>query len=255
MKKRLYNVLRKAGVINTRSDAERLIREVRVKVDGEVIRSLEFQLNPRKRLITIDDRLIRSMQKSTYIVMNKPKGYITSKIREQGRKNVMDLIKTDSLITEEIKKSISPVGRLDMDTEGLILITNDGKLAHKILQPNHEVEKTYEAMIWGILNDEEKKKLENGIIIELEENGVITKYKTLSCKIRIINKDKNSCHLEIKIREGKKRQIRRMFDKLNHTVMELRRVKIGALSLGKIELGKYRVVPKEEAYKTIKPQP
>src|SRR3989344_2955068 len=185
MKKRLYNVLRKAGVINTRSDAERLIREVRVKVDGEVIRSLEFQLNPRKRLITIDDRLIRSMQKSTYIVMNKPKGYITSKIREQGRKNVMDLIKTDSLITEEIKKSISPVGRLDMDTEGLILITNDGKLAHKILQPNHEVEKTYEAMIWGILNDEEKKKLENGIIIELEENGVITKYKTLSCKIRI----------------------------------------------------------------------
>ena len=158
-------------------------------------------------------------------MLNKPAGYVTTVRDERGRSTVMALV-------SDISERIYPVGRLDLDTEGLLLMTNDGDFAHRILHPSHEIEKTYIAWVEGQPNRGKIQRLREGI--EIEE-GTIT-----SAKVNQIGKREGQTQFKVVIHEGKKRQIRRMFHAVGHDVVHLKRVGIGSLSLGRLSIGKYR---------------
>ena len=160
-------------------------------------------------------------------MLNKPAGYITTVRDERGRPTVMALV-------SDIPERIYPVGRLDVDTEGLLLMTNDGDFAHRILHPSHEIQKTYIAWVEGKLNRQEIHRLREGI--EIEE-GVIT-----SAKVNQIGQREGQTQFKVVIHEGKKRQIRRMFHAVGHDVVHLKRVGIESLSLGQLGIGKYRLL-------------
>ena len=164
-------------------------------------------------------------------MLNKPAGYVTTVRDERGRPTVMALVR-------DISERIYPVGRLDLDTEGLLLMTNDGDFAHRILHPSHEIEKTYIAWVEGQPNRREIQRLREGIEIE---DGAIT-----SAKVNQIGKKEGQTQFRVVIHEGRKRQIRRMFHAINHAVVHLKRVRIGSLSLGGLSIGKYRFLTPAE---------
>jgi 23S rRNA pseudouridine2605 synthase len=169
--------------------------------------------------------------KKVYILLNKPVGYVTTVKDQFRRKKVIDLI-------QGIDERIYPVGRLDYDTSGLLLLTNDGDLAFKITHPSFHIDKTYMAKVKGIPNEMELNDFRNGLKID--------GYVTSKSEIRILEKNKNTSLLEIKIHEGKNRQIRKMCDMINHPVMELKRIALGNIKLGKLKTGKWRNLNKNE---------
>ena len=181
--------------------------------------------------ITFDGEPIRGKPKRIYLMLNKPAGYVTTVRDERGRPTVMALV-------SDISERIYPVGRLDLDTEGLLLMTNDGDFAHRILHPSHEIQKTYTAWVEGHPHQQEIQKLREGIEIE---DGVIT-----SAKVNQIERREGQTQFKVVIHEGKKRQIRRMFHAVGHDVVHLKRVGIGLLSLGQLAIGKYRILTATE---------
>lgn len=167
-----------------------------------------------------------------YILLNKPEGYITSSKDQFGRKDVMDLV-------TDIKERIYPVGRLDYETSGLLLMTNDGDLTYKITHPKHEITKTYIASVKGIPTSEELERFENGLEIE--------DYVTSKAKIRVLKTDvKNYSVCRVSIHEGRNRQVRKMFNAINHPVMNLKRVALGKISVNNVAVGKYRHLTDDE---------
>ena len=248
----IYQLLRKAGIISLRKDTETLLKEGKISVDGKVISRLDYQINPKKEKITVSGKLLLSESESKFPVpqkifmLHKPIGYLTTKIQVHGRKNVMELIQEDMTL----KNSLFPVGQLDFNTSGLLIITNDGALAKRLLDPYKKVEKEYLVEISGKLSDKAVKKIKKGMIIQLEE-GL---YKTLPAEIRIKERDAlENIHTQktiftLILHEGKKRQIRRMMDTLGYKVLKLHRFRIGKLVLGDLKEGKYREVGREEIY-------
>lgn len=235
MEERLQKFMASCGVASRRK-CEELILSGKVKVNNVVIRELGVKVDPKKDKVTYLDKEIHKEEKKIYIMLNKPEGYITSVKDEKNRKTILDIVKTE--------ERIYPIGRLDYDSSGLILLTNDGNIYNKIIHPRVEIDKKYIATCRGIFTEEEMNKFENGIDID--------GYITANAKIEIIDKEKDKrsnewiSTVEITIHEGKNRQVRKMCSALDHEVLTLRRISIGELKLGYLKKGEYRDLTKEE---------
>ena len=234
-KPRIYQLLRRAGVIHTEKDAIALLNSGQVKVNDKPIHNPNFQVNPKKEQITINDIPLPTQVKKVYFILNKPAGYLTSKNPSGDKKSIMDLIDCP----KELKNTLFPVGRLDYNSSGLIIITNDGDFAHQILQPKNRIEKEYLVTLDRPLAVADRVKLENGVIITVSNKPYKTKPATISLN-----------PLTITIIEGKKRQVRLMFKALGYTVTELQRIRIGNLKLN-IKGAEYKEIEKEEALQAL----
>jgi 23S rRNA pseudouridine2605 synthase len=224
MLERLQKVLAKAGIASRRG-AEELIRQGKVRVDGRVVTEMGTKVDPEIQEIECAGVTLASQEEKVYILLHKPSGYLSTVDDPQGRPIVTDLLKN-------IKERVYPVGRLDLDTEGALLLTNDGELAQKILHPSHEVNKTYVAKVKGLPGKKKLEALSRGI--ELEGR------KTWPAKIEVLNTKAQLTTIQITIHEGRKRQVRKMFESIGHSVLGLKRIAYGQLELGELRSGKYR---------------
>lgn len=224
MLERLQKVLAKAGVASRRG-AEELIRQGKVRVDGRVVTEMGTKVDSETQEIECEGVALVSQEEKVYILLHKPAGYLSTVDDPQGRPIVTDLLKN-------IKERVYPVGRLDLDTEGALLLTNDGELAQKILHPSHEVNKTYVAKVKGLPGKKKLDALSKGI--ELEGR------KTWPASIEVLNAKTQSATIRITIHEGRKRQVRKMFEAIGHPVLKLKRTAYGQLELGELGPGKYR---------------
>jgi len=230
MEERIQKIISAAGVTSRRA-AELLITEGRVTMNGAVVTELGTKADASKDHIKVDGKLINPHQPPTYIMLNKPVGFITTMSDPEGRPTVQDLLKG-------VKVRVYPVGRLDYNTEGLLLLTNDGDFAHLITHPKHELPKVYLAKIKGVLEDNMVDQLEKGVFLV---DG-----KTAPAKIKKVRKEEANSWVEITIHEGKKRQVRRMFDHVGRSVIRLKRIRIGTFTLGDLEPGAFRHLSSEE---------
>lgn len=227
---RLQKIIADYGYASRRK-AEELIKSGRVKVNGKIVKELGTKAT-KNDIITIDDiNINKEITKKVYI-LNKPREVICSVKDEHGRKTVLDYIKTD--------ERIYPIGRLDYDTTGLILLTNDGKLANKLMHPRNNIKKTYYAKINGILSLEESKQIKKGIKIE----GRVVEVDFI--KLRSINKKNNTSIIEITIHEGRNHIIKKLFASLGYDVKKLKREEYGFLNLGNLKSGEYRELSLKE---------
>lgn len=223
--------------ITSRRKAEDLIVQGRVTVNGQVVRELGTKVEPDKDAVLVDGKVadIDSVE-PVYLVMNKPRSIMTTVNDPEGRKTVMDLCM-------EISERIYPVGRLDYLSEGLLLLTNDGDLANKIIHPSSDIVKVYEVKVFGAVNDFLLTKLRNGVHID----GMLTKPKS----VRVIKQLKTKTWLEFRITEGKNREIRRICEAAGLTVDKLKRMAIGGLTVEGIAPGNYRLVSKKNLLDAI----
>jgi len=224
----------KSGKFDKVEDCIEAIRTGKVAINNKIITNPHFFFNPKKSLIKFDDKKIKKVP-YLYFLMNKPAGYLSQKA--ENNKTIYDLIEKLT-IPEEHKKSLFAVGRLDKETEGLMIITNDGKLSDAIMNPKNETIKKYYVILEKPADKNRKKILEKGIELEINHE----KYKTKPCRIKIVG-DKE---IYISISEGKKRQIRKMFESVGNKVVYLKRVSIGGLQLGKMNSGEIKAVNREE---------
>ena len=230
MKERLQKYLARVGVASRRA-SEKLILERRVQVNGEIVTELGVKIDPLVDKIKVDGKLCKDRYKYTYIVLNKPAGYITTVKDPFERPTVLNLLKG-------FKHRVFPVGRLDKNTEGLLILTNDGEIAYRLTHPKHEVDKTYIAYVQGHVTESELKKLNRGVMLR---DGL-----TSPAKSRILKFSQEGTYLEIKIHEGRKRQVRRMCIAIGHPVVYLKRISIGKIKLGGLRPGKWRFMTEDE---------
>ena len=236
---RLQKYLADCGIASRRK-CEELILQGKVQVNGKQITELGTKINPEKDVVEFENKIINNENKKyVYILLNKPIGYVTTAKDQFGRDTVLDLVK--------VKERIVPVGRLDMYTSGALILTNDGDFVNKVTHPSHEINKTYNVTVKGIVTDENVKALESGVIID--EN-----YKTKPAIVKIlkIDKEKKISRIQITIHEGKNRQIRKMCKAIDKNVLALHRAKIGELTVKNIPLGKWKFLNKNEIEKLIK---
>ncbi len=222
---RLNKYIATCGVCSRRS-ADELIASGKVKVNGIVTKELGTQIDDKKDIVYVNNKKVSLKEEKVYIMLNKPKGYVTTNNEQFLRPSTKDLIK------ERVR--VFPIGRLDMNTEGLLLLTNDGNFANKLMHPSNKIEKTYIITLRKSITDEQIKMLQNGVDI----GGYITK----PAKVKRISK----IEIEIKISEGKNRQIRRMCEAVDAELKNLKRVQVGNLELGDLKLGKYRFLNIDE---------
>lgn len=213
----------------SRRKTDELILEGRVSVNGRMVTELGTRVNPEKDIIKVDGEVIRNKSRLIYILLNKPAGYITTTSDEKNRPTVLDLIK--------IRERIYPVGRLDYDTEGLLILTNDGELANKLMHPKHEVEKTYFVKVNRPMDEKAIKRLTDGIPIEGR--------KTSKAKLSIIPKTENK-QFRITIHEGRNRQVRRMLESVGLFVRKLKRIEFAGLNVKGMRLGEWRELSGKE---------
>ncbi len=211
---RINKYIASCGVASRRK-AEEIILDGRVTVNGKLVTELAFNIDEEKDIVEIDGEQIGVEKNNVYIVLNKPEGYITTVKDQFDRPSVLDLVK-------DIDERVYPIGRLDYETSGLLILTNDGDLTYKLTHPKHEVDKTYMAIVKGVPNAQEIKNFEEGLYIE--------DYKTAPAKIKVvkINEEKNYSICQIKIHEGRNRQVRKMCRAINHPVLRLRRAAMGS---------------------------
>jgi 23S rRNA pseudouridine2605 synthase len=227
---RLQKLLAHAGIASRRQ-CEELILEGKVKVNGQVVTELGTKVKPGKDKIEVSGKVIEAKEENVYILLYKPKGVVTTMKDPQKRKTIIDLL-------EGIKERVYPIGRLDYETEGLLLLTNDGELTYALTHPKHEIEKTYEAKVQGFPTDAKIRHLSRGV--ELED-GI-----TAPAKVKLVNRGKSSSVVEMKIHEGKNRQVRRMFEAVGNPVLELKRTKFAFLTLGGLKEGTFRHLKSHE---------
>ncbi|WP_418789972.1 pseudouridine synthase [Phosphitispora sp. TUW77] len=233
---RLQKYLARAGVASRRS-CEELIARGMVKVNGEIVTEMGVKIDPDNDKIQVRGKLITKPEKKVYLMLNKPKGYVTTLKDPQGRPKVTDLL-------TGIEQRVYPVGRLDFDTEGLLLLTNDGDVTYGLTHPKHELGKTYVVTVKGVPDRDKLNRFAKGLRLA---DGI-----TAPAKVRLVRKKGNNGVLEITIYEGRNRQIRRMCETVGHPVLELKRVSMGFLRLDGLEEGKFRHLTKEEISKLIK---
>lgn len=226
---RLNKYIAQAGCASRRK-ADEMTSAGRVKINGQVITTPGYDVQAGD-LVEVDGRLLQQAQQAVYIALNKPKGYITTVSDEQGRPTVMDL-------ATDIEARVFPVGRLDAATSGLLIMTNDGDLAYRMTHPKHGLEKTYRARVNGTLSKERIAALRRGVDI----GG----YTTAPAEVSIVRQTAGSAVVEIKIREGKNRQVRKMFAAVGNKVIELERIAIGDVRLGRLKSGHYRKLSASE---------
>ncbi|MCQ4637603.1 rRNA pseudouridine synthase [Anaerovorax odorimutans] len=226
---RLNKYIAHAGLASRRK-ADELTINGNVKINGVTMREPGYDVKTGD-VVEVNGVTIRSQEKSEYVLLNKPIGYITSVHDEQGRPVVMELV-------ADVDARLFPVGRLDYNTSGMLILTNDGDLAHHLTHPRHQVPKTYRARVSGVLSKEKQDKLRRGVDI----GGFVTS----PAQVKVIKQTERSAIVEIQIREGKNRQVRKMFAAVGNKVQELERVAIGELYLGRLKEGHYRKLTKKE---------
>lgn len=225
---RLAKYLANAGVASRRK-AEKLIVQGRVKVNGASVLEKGYIITPGDR-VEFDGRIIKGQEK-VYILLNKPADYISSVYDPQGRPTVRDLLR-------DISQRVYPVGRLDYDTEGILLLSNDGEFTNLMIHPRYEINKTYHALVKGQVGKEALKMLRDGI--DLEDG------RTAPAGVKVLNQIKDKTWLEIKIHEGRKRQVKRMCMAVGHPLISLKRTAIETLNLEGVSLGQYRFLTPAE---------
>ncbi len=217
----------------SRRKADELVLNGNVRINGAVMKEPGYEVEDGDR-VEVNGRLVDEREKSVYYLLNKPLGVVTTASDEYERLTVLDLMK-------DVNERIFPVGRLDYNTSGALILTNDGKLGYRITHPKSEVTKTYRVLASGVISKEKIWRLRNGLDI----GGYVTK----SARVTLIKENKNSTLLEITISEGKNRQIRKMLKAVGNPVQELQRVAIGEIKLGRLKAGTYRkLTPKEIEY-------
>lgn len=228
---RINKYIASCGICSRRA-ADELISSGKVKVNNKVITALGTEIDEYNDTVTVDGKRIALQSHNIYIMFHKPKGCVCTLKDDKGRKTVMDYL------TEFADKRIFPVGRLDYDTEGLLILTNDGDFANQLTQPLGEVPKTYVAKVNAVVPESDLARLRNGIVLD----GV----KLRRCKIKYLDEEDGKVRYEVTIYEGKNRQIHRMFESVGREVEFLKRVKIGDLKLGGLGRGAYRYLTDKE---------
>lgn len=234
---RLQKFMAEQGVASRRK-SEDLIRAGKVKVNGHVA-EIGMKINPRKDLVTVGKQKLTNVKnrKMVYIMLNKPRGYVTTVSDELGRKTVMDLL-------PDFGCRIYPVGRLDKDSEGLLLLTNDGSFTNCMTHPSHEYAKVYRVTVRPSVNDEILFNLRNGIEIDGR--------KTAPCEVTVLTEEENRVVLEFILHEGRNRQIRKMCENQGLEVARLKRISIGPIKLGMLKQGDYRELSEQDVKKLLR---
>ena len=223
---RLQKYISDSGYTSRRK-AEELITEGRVKVNGEVA-TLGYKVDELNDIVEIDSKIISKEENKIYIMLNKPTGYLSSVTDDRGRKTVIDLV--------NVKERVFPVGRLDYDTEGLLILTNDGEFTYKVTHPKFEITKTYLAKLDKKVNEKDLDAFLTGVKIE--------DYIAKANEVSLINEDKRE--VLITISQGKNRQVRKMFEKIGYKVIRLKRISIGKLMVGTLKCGEWKHLSKKE---------
>lgn len=226
---RLNKFIASAGIASRRK-ADELTINGNVKINGQVMKEPGYDVLPDDT-VEVNGRVVQANEKKVYIALNKPRGFVTTMNDEKGRLTVADLVK-------DIPERVFPVGRLDYNTSGLLIMTNDGELANKLSHPRHHVEKTYRAKVSGVLSGKKLAQLRKGVDI----GGFVTS----PAKVKLIKQSERSAVVEITIHEGKNRQVRKMMAAVGCPVQELTRIAIGQIYLARLKEGTYRKLAKAE---------
>ena len=230
---RLQKYMADCGV-DSRRHCETHIVAGRVAVNGTIVTELGTKVIAGQDKVTFDGKLLKLPQeRCLYLMFNKPRGYLVTASDTHGRKTIYKLL-------YDIKTRVFPVGRLDMDTDGLLLLTNDGQFANKLMHPSNEIEKEYDVVVWGEITDDAIDALRNGIAIE---DGFVTAPATVR---KLKPTETNTSRLSVTIHEGHKRQVRMMMRAVGHTVKQLTRVREGKVTLGNLPSGKWRELTADE---------
>ncbi|MBU4494328.1 MAG: rRNA pseudouridine synthase [Candidatus Aminicenantes bacterium] len=221
---RLNKYLSQSGV-TSRRDADRLIEKGDVRVNGEVVRTLGTKIDESKDRVEVKGKAVKPEDDSVSIVLYKPPGYLVTLKDPQQRPTVMGLIRT-------LKRRVFPVGRLDFDSEGLLLFTDDGELAHRLMHPRYQIQKEYRVEVTGFPEKEALDRLKTGIVLD----GKIT----APAEVRLLRQEDRHSFLQIVIHEGRKREVRRMMEAVGHDVLSLKRTRFGSIRLGNLKPGEWR---------------
>lgn len=237
---RLQKFLSSAGIASRRK-CEELILEGKIKVNGQVVCELGTKIDPLKDEVKYNDKKVELVKEEhTYILLNKPIGYVTTANDQFGRDTVLDLLK-------KVNRRVVPVGRLDMFTSGALILTDDGDFIYKVTHPKHEITKTYTVTVRGIVGESEVQKLRDGVIID---NDYTT--KPADARIIKIEREKNQSRMEIRIHEGKNRQVRKMCEAIGRKVLALHRTKIGDVGIKDLKIGTWRYLTPNEVKSILK---
>lgn len=227
---RINKYIADCGIASRRA-AEELVKAGKIKINGKVVTDLSTQVNEWNDTVTLEGTKIKLPSRYTYLMLNKPKGCVSTVKDDKGRKTVMDYLPAS-------EKRLFPVGRLDYDSEGLLLFTNDGDTAFRLTHPSSEIPKTYQVIVSGKISEENLKELRAGVVLD----GV----KTSKSKIAVKLQTETETKLEVTIYEGKNRQVRRMFESVGKEVVFLRRTAVGDLRLGGLGRGQTRYLKQTE---------
>ena len=233
---RIQKILAKAGIASRR-EAERMVLAGRVLVNGRVIDTLGVKADPLKDAVKVDGKLLTGFEPKMTLLLNKPRGYLATVKDPKGRPTVMDLLKP-------LKWRIYPIGRLDFDAEGLLLLTNDGALANRLAHPKFSIPRTYLVKVGGVPEGKDLARLKKGVMLE---DG---RARVVSCSL-LRQKEKNSW-VQVIVTEGRNRLVKRMFSAIGHPVLKLKRIRFGPIHLGNLPFGQFRYLTAEEIAKLRK---
>lgn len=234
---RLSRFLAHAGIASRRHAVE-LIHAGRVQVNGVIVTTQGTRIHPEHDTVRVDGKPVRSSTRQIYILLHKPTGYVSTADDPQGRPIVLDLLPAELRALR-----VYPVGRLDIDTSGLLLLTNDGDFALRLTHPRYSMEKHYHALVQGCPSEGSLAALRSGVTITTDKGR---SHKTAPARVHLLRQAGNDCWLELTIHEGRKRQVRRMLTAVGHPVLKLIRVGIGPLELGDTPAGEWRYLTGEE---------
>ncbi len=240
---RVYQILVSAGIVKSKHEAAMLAHSGKITVNEKIMESLHYQADPFKDDIRLNGKRIELRENRKYFVLNKPEGVETTK------ENMLKFLR--GKVSNEILYSFAPVGRLDKDTTGLLILTNDGKLARKVLDPKTKRYKIYIAIVEGKTAEFDLEQLRKGIKIIVEDEEGEHEYTTLPAKARILKTNLKESEIEISIFEGKKRHIKKMCEAVGHLVVKLKRISIAKLELGALKSGEVKEYYKEEIYRLL----
>lgn len=227
---RLHKFLSRAGVASRRA-AEEWIRAGRISVNGQVVTEMGVRVDPARDVVKVDGRRVKAEAPPVTVMLHKPYGYISSRHDPQGRRVVMELL------GESLRGRLYPVGRLDYDATGLLLLTSDGELAHRLMHPSYQMPRTYRVTVAGEVLRQSLEQLRSGI--ELDGRQV-------AAEVAVKKREEDKTVLELTVWEGRYHLVKRLLEKVGHPVLKLKRLAFGSLHLGRLVRGRYRVIDAEE---------